>query len=61
MKSFDYNAMVYDGDVYCVVCLPDGVTTEDADPIFADSEWASVPVCCECGESHDYVSVIGGE
>jgi hypothetical protein len=45
--------------LYCVDCLPDGidVDSEDVSPIFADSEWNSYPVCCECGAKHDYVSL----
>ena len=58
MKSYDYEAMTYDADIYCVECLPEGVTAKDAYPIFADSEWDSVPVCCVCGTEHDYVSII---
>lgn len=57
MKAWDYDAVTYDGDVYCVGCLPDGVTEEDEEvcPIFASDEWDSTPVCCVCGEEHDYV------
>jgi hypothetical protein len=58
MKSFDYYAMVYDGEIYCTGCLPDGVTEADASPIFADSEWEYAPVCCNCGEVHDYMTVL---
>ena len=39
MKSFDYEAVVYDGAVYCVDCCPVDVESEDVSPIFADQEW----------------------
>lgn len=60
MKSFDYEAVTYDGAVYCVECLPDGVTmnSDEVSPIFADSEWDSAPVCDACGAEHDYVTVL---
>lgn len=63
MRSYDYDAVTYDGEVYCVECLPDGVNVEDPEvmPIFADSEWAYVPVCSVCGAEHDYVTVIREE
>lgn len=58
MKSFDYEAVIFDGDVYCVECLPTTASKEDCDPIFADSEWDNYPTCCECFHTHDYVSLI---
>lgn len=57
MKSFDYDAVVIDGEVYCVECAPE-VPDEDVVPIFADSEWQDAPVCCECSATHDYVQVL---
>ena len=61
MKAYDYDAVVYDSEVYCIGCLPVGVTVEDESvhPIFADSEWDYCPVCDVCGYAHDYVTVIG--
>ena len=60
MKAWDYDAVVYDGAVYCVDCLPDGVVAESADvhPIFASDEWDCPPVCNKCGAEHDYMSII---
>lgn len=60
MKSYDFEAVVYDGEVYCTECLPEGVSVKDeaVSPIFADSEWDWAPVCDKCGTEHDYVSVI---
>lgn len=59
MKAYDYEAVTYDGDVYCLGCLPAGVTdgTDGVSPIFADSEWDDYPVCTACGAVHDYVSL----
>ena len=61
MKSYDFDAVIYNGEIYCVECLPDGVDVNDEDvlPIFADSEWCSFPVCIVCQRSHDCVSIIG--
>ncbi len=62
MNDFDYEAVVYEGEVYCVDCLPSEVDIEDPDvePIFAGSEWDIAPVCCACGEVHDYMNILGG-
>ena len=59
MKSYDFEAMAYDGAVYCIECLPSGVNEDDEEvsPVFADSEWDYYPVCCVCGTIHDYVSL----
>ena len=61
MKAWDFEAVVYDGSVYCVECLPAGVSVDDdtVSPIFADSEWDSAPTCDMCGEAHDYMHVMG--
>jgi hypothetical protein len=60
MKAYDFDAVVYDGEVYCVECLPVGVDEEsdEVSPIFADDEWDDAPVCCMCGGEHDYMSII---
>ena len=59
MKAYDFEAVTYDGAVYCTGCLPDGVDadSEGVYPIFADSEWDSYPVCDACGAEHDYMSL----
>ena len=59
MKSYDFEAVAYDGAVYCVGCCPRGVE-DDTTPIFADSEWDMQypPTCCHCGYVHDYVCLI---
>ena len=58
MKSYDYDAVVYGNDIYCKECLPDTAQTNDISPIFADSEWNYIPVCCECSWEHDYVTIL---
>ena len=59
MKAYDFDACVFDGEIYCNECLPDGVDTdcEDVQPIFASSEWDYYPTCCHCEGIHDYVSL----
>lgn len=59
MKSYDYNAVTYDGACYCTECLPEGVDVENEEvsPIFAGSEWDYYPVCDKCGEVHEYVGL----
>jgi len=57
MKSYDYEACTWEGEIFCLECLPESVTEKQIEPIFADSEWDSYPVCCECGIEHDYVSL----
>ena len=59
MKDFDYDAVIYDGEVYCKECLPSGIRLNNADvsPIFAGSEWDSFPICCACGEQHTYMNL----
>lgn len=57
MKSYEYNAVCYDGACYCIDCIPKGVQLSDCFPVFADSEWDSYPVCDVCFAEHDYVSL----
>lgn len=60
MKSYDFDAVAYEGAVYCIECLPEGVNLSDDDvyPVFADQEVDSYPVCDKCGELHDYVTLL---
>lgn len=59
MKSYDFDAVAYDGEIYCNECLPDGEDTdhEDVSPVFADSEWDYYPTCTHCGYKHEYMSL----
>lgn len=59
MNATDYEAMVYDGEIYCCGCLPDGATEDEAEPIFAESEWDYYPTCAHCGAVHDDVVLTG--
>lgn len=61
MKSYDFEAVTFDGGVYCIGCLETGTSYDDTYPIFADSEWDSAPVCDTCGAVHDYVNVLASE
>jgi hypothetical protein len=51
------DAVVFQGDVRCVECLPKGMTPDDpkVQPIFADSEWTSYFTCDMCGREHVYI------
>lgn len=60
LDEYDYDAVVYDDDIYCIECLPAGKNPDDDDisPIFAGSEWEYYPCCCICGAEHYYVTKI---
>jgi hypothetical protein len=60
MKSYEFEAVIYNGNIYCCGCLPIGVNINDDDvmPIYMDSEWYFIPVCCDCGEEHLYVNLL---
>ena len=63
MKCYDFDAATWNGDIYCLGCLPKGITKDhdEVNPIFANSEWDYVPTCCICGTEHDYVTVLKKE
>jgi len=62
MKAWDYEAVAYDGEVYCVGCIDDtNLNPEDISPIFASDEWDYAPTCCVCGAVHDYMNVLQEE
>ena len=49
VKAWEVLGYAYDGEVYCIDCgLPDGVTEEDATPIFASDEGSFEQTCCVC-------------
>lgn len=60
MKTYDYYAATYDGDVYCLNCLVESIHDPAVHPIFANSEWDSYPSCTVCGKEIDYVVLIEG-
>lgn len=57
MRAFDFEAVTFNSSVFCVPCLPEGVSVEGDGvfPIFANSEWDAYPVCDVCRSEHDYV------
>jgi hypothetical protein len=59
VKSFDYEAVTFNGAVYCTGCLPEGVDVDSDDvcPIFADSEWDYFPSCDTCLKLHTYMNL----
>ena len=63
MLLSDFEAVVYDGEVYCTGCLPRGIDTDhdDVTPIFAGDEVESEQVCCECGQIHTYMNITGSD
>ena len=63
MKSYEFEAVTYKGEVYCTECLPADVLETDPEcyPIFGNAEWDSAPVCTVCGAVHDYVTILNPE
>jgi hypothetical protein len=59
MQAFDYEALAYDGAVYCCGCFPEDVDPNGPEvrPVFASDEWDYYPACDHCGREHDYVSL----
>lgn len=63
MRDWEYDVVAYEGDYYCVDCLPEGVGPEDegCDPVFGQSEVDFYPVCCECAAVHDYMNKLNAD
>lgn len=57
MKAFDFDAVIYDGQIFCNECCPVSIISDEVEPIFADQEWDDIPVCVKCGCPHEYVSI----
>jgi hypothetical protein len=59
MRAYDFDAVSYNGAVYCINCLPQGVSiyNEDVAPIFASDEMDSYPHCDKCGYVHKYMEL----
>lgn len=57
MKAWDFDAVVYDGAVYCVECVPRKAKAEETAPIFACHELDAYPTCSKCGGLHDYMGL----
>ena len=60
MKAWNFECVAYDGAIYCVQCLPEGVQedNEEVSPVFATEEVESYPTCDACGAEHDYMCLI---
>lgn len=60
MFVFDYDAVIWEGDIRCTECLPKDIDVEDESisPIFAGSEWDYYPVCAVCGCVHEYITLL---
>ena len=60
MNCYDFDAVVYEHDVWCIECLPAGINenSNGVVPIFADSEWDYIPTCYVCGGVHDYIMLL---
>lgn len=69
MKSYDVIGYTADADTFCPACAREWYGNVDADPapldhegnevhpIFADSEWDSIPACARCGGVLDGISL----
>lgn len=60
MKSYEFEAVTYKGEVYCIECLPEDVLPTDPEcfPIFGNAEWDYAPSCTVCGAVHDYMIIV---
>jgi hypothetical protein len=56
----DFDAVVYDGEVRCVDCLPPGIDLDsgEVEPILAAEEWDAPAVCRICRAEHDYMTIV---
>ncbi len=57
MNVLGFDAVEFQGKVYCIGCLPDPISLNDEDvlPIFANSVVKEFPNCEACGVQHDYM------
>ena len=63
MKSDTFEAVTYEGEVYCIECIPEidldlDIDSEGVHPIFAGEEWDYAPSCNVCGETHSYMQLL---
>ena len=61
MKCYEFECVIYNGDVVCCDCLHNmGIDEESEEvmPIFADCETSGPVFCVECGEYFDYMNII---
>lgn len=57
MESWNFDAVTFDGDVYCNECLPVDLDSEGVYPILASSKVDRYPACAVCGKKHDYMEL----
>lgn len=57
MKSWEYRAVIYNGQALCVSCVPSDAQSEDIAPIFASEELEEYPICAVCAEVHIYPKI----
>ena len=48
----DYDAVIHNGQVYCVECVPDGIDQDAALPVYHGQPWTAICRCCVCGTLH---------
>jgi hypothetical protein len=54
-----FDAVAYDGAIYCLECLPPGIDSDSPDvrPVFAGDEFETPPACDVCHKRVDYVTI----
>lgn len=57
MMLYEFEAVAYNGEVYCSECCPIDINDASVTPIFASDEVDEVQICCECGCEHDYMNI----
>jgi len=58
MQSFYYEAVMYDGDTYCLEHVPKNLSEKEIMPVFADSEWDNYPYCGKCLRIFKYINLL---
>lgn len=57
MKLGNYKAVIHHGQALCVECVPPETNPDEIEPIFANDEMDSYPLCAVCCELHDYMRI----
>ena len=57
MYSYDYEAVLYYGEIFCNECCPVSLLDKNVTPIYAYSEWKCYPICSNCDKEHIYVNL----
>jgi hypothetical protein len=56
-----YEAILWEGSVYCLSCIPPCARESEISPIYAESVWDTPPACENCGKIHDYMEITQKE